>query len=288
MEGALVSNPLERNLGFYDFGRYTKAPGDADFAFEKVNDLWNEEIHAELNSDDEAAEDSMEDNDSELDQITDSIDGEKKNLTNQERKELKRKQETTSPQTLTKRMKTEDETEKVPEQFLRELWNDMQESTDKLFLIKRHEENKRHSKAEWHLVQIDLDETNNRQARKIGEYHVRYYVRQFDDAKKKLVRNCRYWPLIREIKPDGYFGDIIVLRPSKVEETLRKKPYTRGWYQGKVNLADNGLVGPFNFATKQGSSHLIPKAIWTALEDLEEVKDGLIDIRDINQMHPLH
>jgi hypothetical protein len=39
MGGELVSNPLERNLGFYDFGRHTTAPGDADYAFEKMNDL---------------------------------------------------------------------------------------------------------------------------------------------------------------------------------------------------------------------------------------------------------
>jgi hypothetical protein len=53
IEGELVSNPLERNLGFYDFGRYTKVVGDADYAFEKMNDLWDEEIRAELNSEDE-------------------------------------------------------------------------------------------------------------------------------------------------------------------------------------------------------------------------------------------
>ena len=288
MEGALVSNPLERNLGFYDFGRYTKAPGDADFAFEKINDLWNEEIQADLNSDDEAEEESTDGNDSELEQ-TETPAEESKKQTSQTRKELKRKQSTTDIQTTAKRMKTEDNRTKDTDTFLKEVWNDTQNSADKLYIIKRHDENKQNSAADWHLVQVDLDETNSRQARKLGEYHVKYYVRQFDDAKKKLVRNCRYWPLIREIKPDGYFGDIIVLRPSKVEETLRKKPYTRGWYQGKVNLAEVGLIGPFNFTTNdKGASHHIPKTIWTALEALKDVRDGLIDIKDINQILPLH
>jgi hypothetical protein len=195
---------------------------------------------------------------------------------------------TSSHQTKAKRMKTEDNTEKAPEQFLREAWNHLQASTDKLFLIKRHDKSKWHKAAEWHLVQIDPDETNKRQARKLGEHHVRCYVRQFDDAKKKLVRNCQHWPLIREIKPDGYFGDIIVLKPSKAEETLRKRPHTRGWHQGKMNLADDALVGPFNFETNQGGNRLIPKSKWTALEELEEVRDGQINIEDINQIHPLH
>ena len=34
-QGALVSNPFERNLGFYNLRKYTTAPGDANFAFEE-------------------------------------------------------------------------------------------------------------------------------------------------------------------------------------------------------------------------------------------------------------
>jgi hypothetical protein len=48
MEGALVSNPSERNLRFYDFGKHATAPGDANFAFEKIADLWQEEITADF------------------------------------------------------------------------------------------------------------------------------------------------------------------------------------------------------------------------------------------------
>jgi hypothetical protein len=35
----LKDNPLEHNLGFFDFGKYHKAADDANFAFEKVGDL---------------------------------------------------------------------------------------------------------------------------------------------------------------------------------------------------------------------------------------------------------
>jgi hypothetical protein len=90
--------------------------------------------------------------------------------------------------------------------------------------------------------------------------------------------------LIREIKQDGYFGDIIALRPSKVEEALRKKPHRRGWCQGKANLAENALIRPFNFETNHGSSHLIPKSIWTTLKGLKEVRDGLINITDVRNI----
>jgi hypothetical protein len=44
MGGDFASNPLDRNLGFYDFGRCTTAPGDANHAFEKTHNLWDQEL----------------------------------------------------------------------------------------------------------------------------------------------------------------------------------------------------------------------------------------------------
>jgi hypothetical protein len=146
---------------------------------------------------------------------------------------------------------------------------------------------KSHRPAEWHVVQVDLDKTNSREARKTGEYHLRYYVRHYADAKKRLVRNCRHWPLIREIKPDGRFGDIVVIRPNKVEETLVKKPYTRGWYQGKVNLAEDGLIGPFNLSTTKEETYRIDEEVWKILETCKEVKERRLDISDLNTVTPL-
>jgi hypothetical protein len=41
------------------------APGDASFAFDKIGNLWNEEIQADLNSDDKAELGSLEGSDME-------------------------------------------------------------------------------------------------------------------------------------------------------------------------------------------------------------------------------
>jgi hypothetical protein len=49
MECQLANNPLERNLGFFDFGNYTTAADDDNFAFVKIEEMWNEPIEAELN-----------------------------------------------------------------------------------------------------------------------------------------------------------------------------------------------------------------------------------------------
>jgi hypothetical protein len=223
MEGDLVSNPLERNLGFYDFGNYTTAPGDAEFAFEKIGDIWNEEIQADLNSDDEAEVESLEGSDSERGEpegIETERTAQNPDHTKKKRQRLKRKQ-MDETKTAAKRAKPSDDAETTPTSFLKELWKDTQDSADKIFIIQRPHETNKHAPASWHLVQVDPEETNNRQAKNIGEYHVKYYVRNVIDSKKRLVRNCRYWPLIREIKqPSGEFGDIVVLQPNKVEETL--------------------------------------------------------------------
>ena len=116
---------------------------------------------------------------------------------------------------------------------------------------------------------------------------MKYYVQEnAADAKKKLERHCKHLSLIREIKqPSGEFGDITVLRPSKVEEALTKRPYTQGWYQGTVNLAEQGLVGPFNFLIDPPGQFFINQAVWKALEDTDKVNAGRVDIDDLNRMN---
>jgi hypothetical protein len=55
----LMDNPLEHNLGFFDFGRYHKASDTAKYAFHKVGDL----LGYDLESDDEEDDNEGEEND---------------------------------------------------------------------------------------------------------------------------------------------------------------------------------------------------------------------------------
>ena len=205
-----------------------------------------------------------------------------------ERKRQRGSQNNEEPKTATKRSKPDGEIEITLAVCLKTFWSDTQASSDKLFIAQRPNDRKR-GPASWHVVQVDLEETNNRQAKTIGEYHVKYYVRNVTDSKKNLVRHCRFWPLLREIKqPSGEFGDIIVLRPNKVEETLARRPHTRGWCQGVVNLAEDGIVGPFNFSVnKTAQPCCISPDTWKALEDSEEATSGSVDIDDLNRITPL-
>jgi hypothetical protein len=65
--------------------------------------------------------------------------------------------------------------------YLRQLWKDISESTDRLFFIRRHKEGR--LRAKWHLVQVDLQEMNQRLAKQQGTYHVQYYIRHHIQSK---------------------------------------------------------------------------------------------------------
>jgi hypothetical protein len=268
MGGDFGSNPLDRNLGFYNFGRYTTAPGDANYAFEKTHDLWNEDLS---DSDEQSDNDSSASDDNTAQENKTTTGETKENSTDRKRKKRKQNdtQDTLTPEKRTKRLNSN-----RTSGWLKEVWKEINESVDKLMIIQRHDD--RRGPATWHVVQVDLDETNERQARQRGEYHVRHYVRHYGDAKKRLVRNCRQWPLTREIKPSGDFGDIVVIKPQKVDATLRQRMCTRGWHQSEANLAKDGLAGPFNFATIQGETHRIDNEVWKVLENCkgQERKSG--------------
>jgi hypothetical protein len=289
IDGQLADNPLEKNLGFFDFGKYSLAPDDAKFAYVKVNEMWNEPIEAQMNSE----EDDDTESDNEEEQNTGTQDEQSQHATDgqsqqrppkrrkTQRKEQKRQRQSNPAPTPTKRVKIIEN--KTPAEYLRELWKEINASTDKLFFIKRQDPG--NQQADWHLIQIDEDETDPQKAKRLGEYHARYYIREYENSKKRRVMDCRYWPLIRELRADGNFGAIVMIRPNKVEEILAKKPYTRGWYQHGVNIAEDGIVGPFNFDTINGEANRIEQKYWTEL--LEASKEHDIYALDIKKVTPI-
>jgi hypothetical protein len=82
MGGNLVSNPLERNMRFHDFGRHATAPGNAALAFEKLNGLWDEEIQ-ENDSGKESSEESESDSHTTNETTANEMEIEKENAATQ-------------------------------------------------------------------------------------------------------------------------------------------------------------------------------------------------------------
>jgi divalent metal cation (Fe/Co/Zn/Cd) transporter len=83
---------------------------------------------------------------------------------------------------------------------------------------------------------------------------------------------------------------MIPVRPNKVADILTNKPHTRGWYKMEVNIAKNGLMGPFNFTTQQDGktteTHRIREEIWKALEAEIREEETTVDISDVHTKHP--
>ena len=78
-----------------------------------------------------------------------------------------------------------------------------------------------------------------------------------------------------------------MVRPKKVEKYLDKYPETRRWYQLETNIAEDGIIGPFNFTSINGEPYRIPNHIWKEFENeiTEEKLD--IDITDLRKVNPL-
>jgi hypothetical protein len=49
----LVHNPLEKSLGLFDFGRYAQAAPDKEYAFVKINKMWDEPVEDDEEDNDE-------------------------------------------------------------------------------------------------------------------------------------------------------------------------------------------------------------------------------------------
>ena len=54
---AMIDNPLEQTMGIFEHGRYKHAPADSPFAFEKIEDLWQEEIESDSSNSENDDED---------------------------------------------------------------------------------------------------------------------------------------------------------------------------------------------------------------------------------------
>ena len=269
----IQDNPLEHNLGFFDFGKYHKAPSDAKYAFDKVGDL----LDFELESDDESDEEEMKDvNDDKQE------DGDRQAVDFPLRSE-----NSAQPASSTSDKKTQEPTggidtarPKTLSEQRRQLEKAVKASKDKLFIVMRPRPNRKLKG--WYLVQVDEDETNWRKAKSEGVYHVRFYIRAYADSKKMKVKECAYWPEIHEFKKDGEtMGPIVPTKPDKVERLLKDKPFRYMWYQDSFNLFDSMLVGPFDFET----GFKIPKS---AIDELLSKAENLgVYVGALDQVVPL-
>jgi hypothetical protein len=130
----LVHNPLERSLGIFDFGKYARAAPDREYAFVKLNEMWDEPIHEEDSDDDE--EDETMTTTTTTDNTTDA----RLQLPTEDRRTNKRKrnqQNNESEQRPSTRARTTHQ--EINRRELHQLHDDIKESQDKVLIIKKRE-----------------------------------------------------------------------------------------------------------------------------------------------------
>jgi hypothetical protein len=168
---------LEENLGFIDFGRFSKHASDGTHASDKVQEFDDWIL------DPESSEDVLF----------------------QEGDDTEVQDNSPTPEPLRKRQKTVTtvlQSTKGPlvtivppvtsDQLKIQLWYETERSKDKLFLTARTREG--YKKKSWHVVQVSLEDTDMEAARKHRSYHVLCYIRALADSKKFKGRYCNYWP----------------------------------------------------------------------------------------------
>jgi hypothetical protein len=154
------------------------SPQSENYTFIKTNKMWNKPIKATLDSEEEESEEDIQEK-----------------TTAEERTPMTHKCTRTQdnePNTLDKCIRMHNI--KMIRKYLTILCREIEQSHNKLFCIQRHDTSRLHP--EWHLVQIDLDETNPQLAQHPGEYHAKYYIRNYQHSKQCTTHTCKCWPLI--------------------------------------------------------------------------------------------
>jgi hypothetical protein len=166
----LVHNPLEKSLGIFDFGKYAQADPTKEYAFIKVNEMWDEPID---NDTDEEEEDEEPNEQNHKDTDHNDTDDEGLTIPKNDKKTTRQKrkrQDTEQDQRPATRSKTQHQ--EITRRELKQLHEDIKQSEDKLFIIKKREADQQTE--DWHVIQIDWEETNHTRARKLGEYHMKF------------------------------------------------------------------------------------------------------------------
>ena len=166
------------------------------------------------------------------------------------------------------------------------LHKQIRKSRDKLFFIKHIIDTT--NTPRWYVVQAQLKDDEDTTTRDEGNYKVRFYIREHANSKTRQLRNCRYWPEIHELRPNGMLGKIAPIRPGKVEKVLEDQAHKFRAYEDTINLCENTLVGPFNFALPRDYQNEANRIEFEQWEDLKiAAADHGIDTSDIEEIIPL-
>jgi hypothetical protein len=172
----LVTNPLEKFLGAYQFGTYNQTNPNDNYAFVRIEDLWQEDSNSDEDNDDPNTTDQTTDEDP----IATTAQTAKSPTTN--------KSPTTTARLTRARKKPQwlvtDTYDDVAEKKIKALRQCIRKSNHKGFIIKQNPGEPSYRPA-WRVVTVDLANSDPRLQHE-GRYRVKKWRPKEEDATKRL------------------------------------------------------------------------------------------------------
>ena len=162
--------------------------------------------------------------------------------------------------------------------LIRRLFRDTAQSKHKLFVIAASPtpwEPTTTAKSTWQLIQVDWDQTYTPSAKQNGIFSTRRYRINPDDIFNRAPVDCRFSPDVWEWMPDQRKHVPRYVKRERLTLALQKNQNLK-WPLTQVNLAEDLIVGPFDFSTRKPPAYLqdgppepdrIANAHWNILED---------------------
>ena len=288
--------PLQHVLGVIDFGKFAKSQGTAH-AYQKIEDLWQELVQEASEGRAVPTAAPNVDDGTESDTTLKSGNLSPERQSGPETRARKRKRESLRNVT-TSTAPTLDAAQFPPPQYgpkdiSRDRWGphkllmeSILASKDKMFFIWYNHPGV--AIRSWYLVQARLTREQAKPASWSGEVTCRWFIRHHSDSLKYRLRDCRYWPEIRVVHPNGEFGKIEPIKPAKVEGHLRRRQ-DRAAYELDIDITAHRMWGPFNFAQPKSTTRNKPNIIglqaWDKLQTSAKFLN--IDADNIDRIVPL-
>ena len=167
-----------------------------------------------------------------------------------------------------------------------QLYKRICKSRDKLFIIKYIVDTTNTTR--WYVIQVRLDDDDTETTRNEGKYRVWFYICEHSNSKSRQLRNCRYWPEVHQLRPNGMLGLIVPIRPGRVEQTITAQPDKYKVFEQTVDLLEKALVGPFDFAVPKHYQNESNRVAFEEWEDLKmAAKQHNLDVTDTEEIIPL-
>ena len=261
LSGALAENALERWLGVINRGAYKQAADDATWAFEPLASMWSDELPPE----DDSSEEENDEGEDEDELAPVDADSESE----EEGQALPRP--TPTPRADPSQLSLPSDTDK---KALRKLHKAIQDSNDKLVLVVVRLAPD--APVQFRLGQVVLEDQSPEMNLQFGVYCLRWWQQHLNDKETRSLADSRFWPDIWTAMTDGRYGHEQPVRPDRATKTIQNDP-TLIWKHGDVSLAEDLLVGPFDFTkvriSMQGpkrravsEDHRIDETFWNLLE----------------------